>query len=200
MNEIFQELKESLLFMHVPELRDTCKQLGLPFSGIKGILIHRILHFLKTGELAKTQNFPEASKAKKGINYPLLPETLILYGSCKNNAAVRAFMKTLVGDHFHFTACGIDWIKERWMSGDPPSFQGFADFWQWQHQANKKKKPTPKDEWRYIRFTQDYISKKPAASHKETIEAWKQEQTKQSKKARNIIKIITESKHSQCKH
>ena len=187
MSEIFQELKESLLFMRVQELRDTCKQLNLLFSGIKGTLIQRIIYFCKTGKVAKEEIIPDISKAKKGDYYPLLPETLILYGNYRNDSATRAFMKALVGNHFHFTAFGIDWIKGHWIAGNPPSFQEFADFWQQQYLANKQKKPTPKEEWAYIKFTQNYLSTKPAASHKDIIEDWKQEQRRQVRKAQQII-------------
>jgi len=181
------KLQEVLLFVRVQQLRDICKQLNLPFSGVKNTLIQRIVHFLDTGEIAEEKKFPEISKAKKGSSYPLHPETLILHGNYKNDAATRAFMKTLVGNHFHFTALGIDWIKDRWNAGNPPSYREFADFWQQQYQANKQKKPPPKKEWAYIRFTQNYLSKKPTASHKEIIAAWKEKQEQQFQRAQEMI-------------
>ena len=173
--------------MRIPELRDTCKELKLPFSGIKGDLIQRVIHFLKTGIIVNPEPIPDVSKARKGIDYPLLPETRILYGNYRNDFATRVFMKTLVGNHFHFTASGIDWIKERWRAGNPPSYREFADFWQQQYLANKQKRPPPKEEWAFIKFTQAYLTKKPAASHEELIGAWKQEQRYQVRKAQQII-------------
>jgi hypothetical protein len=173
--------------MKVVELRDTCKEMHLPSSGTKLSLIHRITHFLATGEVAKEEAIPEISKAKKVHCYPLHPDTLILYGNYKNDAATRAFMKTLVGEHFHFTASGIDWIKQRWHAGTPPSYQDFADFWQQQYHYNKQNKPVPKEEWAYINFTQSFLKHNPTASHKDIISAWKKERIVHVKKAQEMM-------------
>ncbi len=55
---------------------------------------------------------------------------MILKGSYKNDLKTRLFFKNIVGDHFHFTAFGIDWINEKWMEGNPPTYRDYATMWQ----------------------------------------------------------------------
>lgn len=100
-------------------------------------------------------------------------------------------MKTLIGSHFHFTAAGIDWINERWMKGDPPTYQEFADFWIRDHQSKKVKKPTPKKEWAYINFIQRYLEEKPHTSKSELTQEWNKEREKQLRIAKNLLAHLT---------
>ena len=120
-------LRESFNFLNMDELRQLSNHLGLPFAGQKGEVIQRIVHFLETGENKERVKLPKISCARAGESYPLMPGTLILKGAYKNNDETRAFMKSLVGEHFHFTSFGQDWIKNRWLRGKPPSYQEFAD-------------------------------------------------------------------------
>jgi hypothetical protein len=116
---------------------------------------------------------PEISKAKKNQQYPLKPETLMLIGSYKNDAKTRAFFKQLIGPHFHFTSFGIDWINARWKAGNPPTYQEFADMWQYEYQKRKKQPVEPKKEWALINFMQCYAVEHPYASKEEAMKAWK---------------------------
>ncbi len=94
-------------------------------------------------------------------------------GSYKNDLATRNFFKELIGDHFHFTAQGIDWLRERWLEGNPPTYADFANEWRAEYERNKKQKRLPKQEWAYIRFVQEYMQHFPSASKKEVNAAWK---------------------------
>ena len=162
------------------ELRRTCLRLGLSENGKKLVLIDRILTFLQTGEKRTLAPLPEISKAKRGMKYPLSPSTLILKNSYKNDLVTRNFLKALVGNHFHFTAYGIDWIEERWYAGSPPSYQEFADFWQSEHLKRQKLKVPPKKEWAYINFVQAYLVTKPNAAKDELLSMWVEEQKRQA--------------------
>ncbi len=73
---------------------------------------------------------PAVSCASKGLKSDLHPEALILSGPYKNDLRTRNFVKDLVGEHFHFTAAGIDWIRACWERGKPPTYKEFADWWQ----------------------------------------------------------------------
>ena len=53
----------------------------------------------------------------------------MLKGGYKNDLKTRIFFKSIIGDYFHFTAFGIDWLKEQWMKGEPPTYKKFADMW-----------------------------------------------------------------------
>jgi hypothetical protein len=88
-------------------------------------------------------------------NYPqqtLSASSLMLYGSYKNDALTRAFFISLIGPQFHFTAFGIDWLKQRWHEGKPPTYQEFAHYWIDETQKRTDKKAAPKQEWAFINF------------------------------------------------
>ena len=73
----------------------------------------RILTYFKSGKKQELMDFSNNFRVRKGKKYPLQPKTKILIGAYKNDLATRLFFKELIGDHFHFTTFGIDWINER---------------------------------------------------------------------------------------
>ena len=183
----FEKLNTALHFFHVNELRELTLRFDLSDKGDKRALIERIKHFIKTGEAKQPQNIPPVSRAKRGIIYPLSPETLMLKGAYKNDLARRKFFKSLIGDYFHFTAFGIDWLNERWLAGNPPTYREFADMWQKEYAHRKTQKAAPKKEWAYINFTQKFIEKNPNASRETITAAWEVERRKQVAIAREIL-------------
>ncbi|NGX33947.1 MAG: hypothetical protein K1060chlam1_00291 [Candidatus Anoxychlamydiales bacterium] len=172
-------LEKSLLYLKMSELRTICLKLGIPNKEQKAKLIQKIVFYVKTEKVSLSPKMPEISKAKKSQSYPLEPKIYILYGRYKNDYATRDFLKKLVGNHFHFTAFGIDWINECWMEGKPPTYQEFAVFWQNEYERRKIKKAPAKKEWAYINFVQDYIKEYPEANRKKIMNAWKEEREKQ---------------------
>jgi hypothetical protein len=168
-------LKDRLNFLHVSELKELTQKLGLADKGTKGELIHRIDHFASTGDKLQPQKFPPASYAKRGVVSQLTPEALILKGLYKNDLKTRLFFKKLIGEHFYFTAFGIDWINERWMTGSPPAYREFADMWRLEHQRRKEVRATPKAEWAYINFVQSYLHANPNSGREEINRAWESE-------------------------
>lgn len=192
----FGVLEKALNYMIMEELKETCESLGIPSSGKKGEIILRILHFVNSGKILTSKNIPAASKAQKGVNYPLKPNTLILSGSYKNDLNTRLFMQKLVGEHFHFTAFGQDWIKEQWFAETPPTYKEFASFWQKEHEARKKSVAKPKKEWAYLNFTQSYLAKAPHAAREEIINAWGKERRLQVRIAKALLKqFLKKSRH-----
>lgn len=185
-----QILQQALLYLKMSELRERCLRLGLAEKGKKLVLIDRILAFVQTGERKTPSTFPESSKAKRGMKYPLHPSTLILKNAYKNDLKTRIFLKSLVGDHFHFTAYGIDWIDERWYAGRPPSYQEFAHFWQSEYLKREKVKVPPKKEWAYINFVQNYLLQKPDAAKDEIHSSWDEEQKRQLRVVDAILSKI----------
>jgi hypothetical protein len=166
------ELFEALYFLKMGELKALCLKLGLPYSGKKGQVIDTIKHLINTGKVLEIPEIPIISKAVKGTVYPLAADTKILLGAYKNDAKTRAFFKKLVGNHFHFTAFGIDWLNERWQAGKPPTYQEFATMWQKEVDKRKNQKPQPKQEWALITFVQKYMELHPNASKVEVNKAW----------------------------
>lgn len=173
------ELKTCLLYLHVEELREIADRLALSVKGNKGALIQRILHFRQTGERLIVPKFPAVSCAKKGGVYPLKEEGLMLKGAYKNDLKTRLFFQQLIGANFHFTAFGIDWLNERWMAGNPPTYREFATMWQEEYARRKRMPAAPKEEWAYINF----VKKNPGTDRESLLRAWEAERLKHKKRA-----------------
>lgn len=186
----FMDLKNSLMFLYVSELKELARNLFLIDKGNKRTIILRILHFLHTGQKQAAPKFAENVIAKRGCVYPLHQDTLMLRGAYKNDLKTRLFFKQLIGEHFHFSAFGIDWLNDRWMDGNPPTYQEFAKMWQEEHERRKNRPVAPKEEWAYINFAQNFLKKSPHSSSKEMNLAWKQE--RQEHKAR--IEVLLKEK------
>lgn len=183
-------LHHSLLFLHVEELRELATQLNIPARGKKIILITRIIHFLTTGEIITQPPYPKFSCPQRGSVYPLVPTTLMLKGAYKNDLETRLFFKKLIGEHFHFTAFGIDWLEEQWRAGNPPTYEAFARMWQDEYKRRKVNPAAPKEEWAYINFTQRYLVDNPDATPQAIRAAWKQERLKHKKLVDAFIATI----------
>lgn len=181
------QLSNALLYMNMKELRQACEQLGIPSSGKKGEIITRIVTFIKTGTVTKTPPIPTKSRAVKNVSYPLEPNTRILLGAYKNDLKTRQFFKSLIGNHFHFTAFGIDWINERWMAGNPPTYAEYATFWQQEYERRKEQKANPKKEWALINFMQRFCEQNPRASHREMLQEWKRVRLEHVHTAQKIL-------------
>jgi hypothetical protein len=178
-------LKQSLNFLHVEELRDICTKFAINNAGKKGQIILRILHFLKTGEVLSEPKIPAISCGRSPSIID--PDQHILKGSYKNDLRTRIFFKNLIGDYFHFTAFGIDWINERWFAGDPPTYKEFADMWVKEYARRKKFGTTPKDEWAYINFVQQFIAEQPNASSEAILEAWNMERKRNVEIVKSLL-------------
>ncbi|MFA6502144.1 MAG: hypothetical protein WCT85_05080 [Parachlamydiales bacterium] len=105
-----EKIHSALYFLHIEELKNICEEFNLDLKGNKVAFINRIFIFLKEGKKIKSIEIPPASKAAKNQEYPFSADTLILHGNYKNDYATRDFLKSLIGNHFHYTAYGIDWI------------------------------------------------------------------------------------------
>lgn len=181
------ELYNVLFFMKMEELKKACQQLGLPAKGKKIPLIKRIATYIKTGKIIQEPKIPAVSHAQSYPPQPLAPSALMLYKAYKNDAKTRAFFKQLVGPQFHFTAFGIDWLNERWLAGNPPTYQEFADFWIAETYRRKQEGAVAKDEWALIKFVQDLKQKNPHAVKNEIMAQWKLTQKQQARKADKLL-------------
>ena len=167
------ELQEALSHLHVVELKNQLEELKLSMKGFnKNELINRLVHYVATGKELAPLKIPAISQAKPGVSYPLASGTLMLHGAYKNDLKTRNFFKSLIGNHFHFTARGVDWLREQWLAGKPPTYEQFAKEWIEEFVRNQKEKCAPKQEWAYIRFIQDFKKSNPSASKTEILNAW----------------------------
>lgn len=174
--------------MHIKHIKRKCKcetriVLGAILQDFMknnpgGELIDRLLHYLYTGKKLTSKKFPEVSLANSRAIYPLAPKTLMLKVAYKNDLETRLFFKKLIGEYFHFTAYGIDWLNERWVKGKPPTYREFANMWQKEYIERKSKRAVPKEEWAYISFVQDFLNHFPNSSRTEIMRAWQKERIK----------------------
>lgn len=168
-------LKDSLIFLHVGELKEVAVRLSLLDKGNKMTIVMRILHFFETGNKLTIPKFPEKSCFKQGKTYSIGENELMLKGAYKNDLQTRLFFKQLIGDHFHFTAFGIDWLNEKWMEGNPPTYLEFAKMWQEEYQKRKEMPAPPKEEWAYINFVRKFLLTTPTATRESINHAWEYE-------------------------
>lgn len=179
----------SLLYLNMRELKTLCLHFKIEPQGEKIKLIEKIQTYLATGKITEHQPIPTISKAVAKKDYPLAPQTLILKGSFKNDLKTRIFLKNLIGDHFHYTAYGIDWIKDRWMQGQPPTYAQFAQYWQSEYQNRQTTKAALKPEWAYLNFLERYQKNNPTASKTHAIAAWKIERQFHVDNVKKILSI-----------
>lgn len=186
------EIFDSLNYLNMEELEEFCKKHAIPMQGRKRRIISRIKHFLTTGEVLKTIPLPISSKAKKNAPRVLKKDALILNGLYKNDDDTRQFLKQLIGEHFHFTAFGQEWIMSRWEEGKPPTYEEYAKIWQ--EEESRKKMPlykaTPSAEYAYLNFMQKYLSQHPNANKKSMLAAWKEERAERARDTMAILMAI----------
>jgi hypothetical protein len=189
-NVDFAQLQNSLYYLNISQLKNYCDKLTLSTKGKKITLIARILYFLKTSKKIDLAKYPEASMSRGQKNQELKANVLMLKGAYKNDLKARLFFKDLIGEHFHFTAFGIDWLEERWMGGNPPTYQEFADMWQKEYEFRRANGSTPKKEWAYINFVKRYLSTHPKAGYNEILKHWKIERNKHKDLIDEIFKRL----------
>lgn len=183
-----KQLDKSLYYCKIGELKNICERLHISKSGKKQQLITNIIHFVTHGSEAKINiKIPSSSSKKPHTKYPLSPNTLIVFGSYKNDLATRIFLKKLIGNHFHFTVFGHDWIKERWHTENPPTYAEFAEFWQHEYMQRKNKQQPLKTEWAYLNFIRNFIDQYPKASKNEILAAWEKIRLEHKENAFHII-------------
>lgn len=184
-----KEIFSSLLYLNIRELKNICIHFGLSTKNEKIKLIENIQTYLSTGIKPQEKVIPAISKAQPKIKYPLALDTYILKGSFKNDLKTRIFLKTLIGNHFHYTAYGIDWIKDNWMQGTPPTYEQFATYWQKEYELRTINKAALKPEWAYLNFLDHYKKNHAGATKSQAVTAWKIERESHVEKIKNLLHI-----------
>jgi hypothetical protein len=183
-------LQNSMNYLHVRELKAYCEKFGLSLKGKKSTLIYRVIHFLKTGEKLEIAKYPINSISKSNKDYTPKPRDLILKGLYKNDLKTRLFFKSIIGQHFHFTAFGVDWLEQRWIDGNPPTYQEFANMWSKEYVLRKTNGSNPKAEWAYITFVKNYLAKHAQVSRTELLKQWELERLRH----KSLVDIIINEK------
>jgi hypothetical protein len=180
----------ALNYLTTIELEELCSTLALPATGSRDQVIARIYRRVTTPPPSTTTLLPQVSLAKPGASYPLRKETLILKGSFKTNAATKNFLQKLAGPEFSFTPFSQDWISQQWQKGSPPTYDAFARYWKQEHARRQERIETPREEWAYETFKQQFSLKYPNATKQELADAWNILREKQCELARRCVADI----------
>jgi hypothetical protein len=183
-------LDESMLYLNISELNKITKHFKLPNLKRKNDLIENIITFVTTG----TVSIQRPAQIKKPKNYvqhaELTPQTQMVQGIYKNGTKEREFLEKLIGNHFHFTVFGLEWLAEQWENDISPTYQEFADMWVREYMLYKSgMKQYHKQEWQYINFVKNFIAENPNATQKNILSEWKKHRLLHKERVLQILNI-----------
>jgi hypothetical protein len=164
-------------YWYLHELAAFCRQHGLAASGQKHELVARIEAFLKTGRRdAAARPRPRTKSAAAIRTDPLTLDTVVT-DNFKCDAETRAFFKSAIGDHFHFTAHLQQFRREQQRNGVRLTYGDLVREWLAEHERRKdpKYKSTIARYWQYNQFVRDFMADKPRNAGKgisEAARAW----------------------------
>jgi hypothetical protein len=141
-----QRLLTDLNYLNMSEIRSFCRHRGIPCmiavrteagarkstneGDRKGIVLHRIRHFLQTGEILKQTCFPASVQSYDPIPKTIKPTDKLFYGQYdKFNPTMMGLLKDLTGGQFRNGAIARILAREFWTKGKAPTFKQFASAW-----------------------------------------------------------------------
>ena len=185
------DLLRDLNYLNLNELKSFCKTHSIPFSiwietpngpkktsedDRKGIILERVVHFLRTGEVLSATMFPAHvvslgfSPANSG------PTDRLQYGQYhKDNAALFRTLERLTNGEFKDGAIARMLAREYWSRGVAPTLQEYAIAWQ----EARKNRVHPQPEWAFL---------SDRADHKNTAD-WK---AMREEKAKRVMRLLRE--------
>jgi len=156
-------LSEAINYLNTAELQRFCAARIIPYkiyvetdngrfvptrdADRKGVIIDRVLHFLRTGIVKAQTTFRKPVISTKKLNRPPVEADQVLYGRYKNHdPAILALMKALTDGKFEFGAVAQEVLRGCWSRNEAPSYREFARLWQ--KAAREYSKPNP--EWAFL--------------------------------------------------
>lgn len=158
-----RRLSEDIYYLNIAELRGFCDQHGIPYRihivtadgrfastrdlDRKGVIIDRILHFLKTGTIKPKTIFGTSVIATEPLDRTPIETDRVLYRRYKNHEPqILELMKRLTGGKFEFGAVAQEVLRACWSRDQAPTYRVFAELWQ---QAIKEH-DRPNREWAFV--------------------------------------------------
>ena len=158
-----RRLLADIYYLNTAELRGFCNAHGIPYTiqiesgdgrftrskdaDRKGIVIDRIVHFLKTGNVKPATTFRKQVVSSKELGRAPLESDPVRYGEYKNqDAATLRLMKQLTDRKFEFGAIAQEVLRACWSRNQAPSYREFARLWE--KAAAEHSKPNP--EWAFL--------------------------------------------------
>nr|WP_276519528.1 DUF6434 domain-containing protein [Bradyrhizobium elkanii] len=158
-------------YWYLDELVDFCRHHGLPTSGPKLKIVARIEKFLKDGKVpvdVPVRKHPKGAK-RRG---PITMRSRVTE-DYKCDDETRAFFKSVIGEHFHFTAHLQQFRRDKQGKGIPITYGELVREWKSEREKRKDKnyKSPLQRTWEYNRFVRDFMADKARNAGKSISEA-----------------------------
>lgn len=192
-----QKLLDDLNYLNTGEIKSICKRLSIPYTiaietndgsrrksgeeDRKGVILHRIRHFLQTGVVLPETCFRARVVCFDAVPDKLAPEDRLFYGRYdKKNQTMIALLKDLTGGKFRSGALARILAREFWTKGEAPTFQEYAGAWF--KAAKEHTEPNP--EWAFL----------SDRTRKTAGPDWKKLRAKKASEVIKTLKQITENR------
>jgi hypothetical protein len=154
---------ENIFYLHTRELREFCDARAIPYAIFfetdngrtrksrdadrKGIVIDRVVHFLKTGAIKPRTQFAKSVVHFEPLQHPPVASDRIFYGQYQDtDPGLLKLMKDLTGGLFEAGAISQEVLRACWSRGDAPTCREFAKLWLKAREDHSK----PNPEWAYL--------------------------------------------------
>jgi hypothetical protein len=141
-----QELLDDLNYLNLREIKLFCKRHSIPYriaveteDGIrktsreddrKGVILHRIRHFLETGVVLQETCFRAPVVCLDPLPNTVTADSQLFYGQYdKANRPMIALLKSLTGGQFKNGAIARILARDFWSKGKVPTFREYASAW-----------------------------------------------------------------------
>ena len=158
-----QELLDDLNYLNLAEIKSFCARYSIPYrialetedgrrkltreDDRKGVILHRVRHFLQTGVILEETRFSAAVVCFDPLAGNITADDRLYYGQYdKSNRAMITLLKELTGGKFKNGAIARILAREFWSSGKAPTFRQYASAWL--HASREHVSPNP--EWAFL--------------------------------------------------
>ena len=158
-----ERLLADIYYLNTSELRGFCNAHGIPYiirmespngrfirskdADRKGIVIDRVVHFVKTGAVKPATTFRRHVVCRKEHGRAPLESDHVRYGEYKNHdPATLKLMKQLTDGKFEFGALAQEVLRACWSRNQAPTYRDFARLWETAVADHSK----PNPEWAFL--------------------------------------------------
>ena len=158
-----QQLLDDLNYLNISEIKSFCKRHSIPFriavetkdgrrrmtrdDDRKGVMLHRIRHFLQTGVILEETCFRASVICFDQFSDRITADDRLFYGQYdKTNRTMIDLLKSLTGGQFENGAIARILARDFWSSGKAPTFREYASAWL--HASRVHLRPNP--EWAFL--------------------------------------------------
>ena len=139
-----KDFLDDLNYLNMAEIKSFCRAHSIPFAihvesthgkrrsemDRKGVILNRIRHFLKTGEVLPPTCFAATVVCFDRFAKQLSPDDRLFYGQYdRENRAALSLLKRLTEGKFRDGAVARIVAREFWSRGEAPTFRQYAAAW-----------------------------------------------------------------------